>query len=43
MNFGEETVLSLRQRCDDMAKYFNEIDMKSGLDVFFFLNGTINI
>lgn len=39
----EETVLSLRQRCDDMAKYFKEIDMKSGLDVFFFLNGTISI
>jgi hypothetical protein len=39
----EETVLSLRQRCDDMAKYFEKIDMKSGLDVFFFLNGTITI
>jgi hypothetical protein len=39
----EETLLSLRKRCDDMAKYFKDIDMKSGLDVFFFLNGTISI
>ena len=39
----EETLLSLRQRTDDMAKYFDKIDMKTGLDVFFFLNGTISI
>lgn len=38
-----ETLISLRQNTDTLAKYFEQIDMKTGLDVFFCLNGTIAI
>jgi uncharacterized protein YkuJ len=39
--FREETALSLRMMTDENMNYFQDIDMKSGLDVYFFLNGTI--
>jgi hypothetical protein len=39
----EETELSLRMLTDSNMQFFNDINMKVGLDVYFFLNGTINI
>lgn len=38
----EETLLSLRTLTDDNALYFSDIDMKTGLDINFFLSGTIH-
>ena len=39
----EERAYTLRTLTDDQMMYFKDIDMQTGLDVYFFLNGTINI
>lgn len=39
----EETLLSVRQSTEELSVFFEKIDMKTGLDVFFCLYGTITI
>lgn len=39
----EETLLGCRQTTEELSVFFEKIDMKTGLDVFFCLYGTITI